>query len=61
MFLSRDELIELTGFKQPSKQANWLQRQGIRYYVNHLNKPVVTKDALIQTQAATVEPNWSAR
>lgn len=33
MFLSRDEIELLTGYKMPSKQIAWLTRNGVRHWV----------------------------
>lgn len=60
MFLSREELIELTGYRQPSKQRLWLDKQNVRYYLRFDNRVVVLKNALTPSQSA-VEPNWSKR
>lgn len=61
MFLSKEELIQLTGYKQPSKQRSWLDRQGIRYYLTIDSRPVVSKDAFTQkhAQTKTIEPRWT--
>jgi hypothetical protein len=32
-FLDRVELIELTGYRYPSKQIEWLRQCGIRHFV----------------------------
>ena len=34
MFLSPDDLSELTGLKRPSAQARWLFRAGMRYAIS---------------------------
>lgn len=33
MFLTRDEMIELTGLKRPTKQIAWLRQYGLRFFV----------------------------
>lgn len=33
MFLTNDQLAELTGFVRPSKQAEWLRREGFEFRV----------------------------
>lgn len=40
--LSDEELIELTGYKYPSKQIDVLQRAGISFIVRKDGKPRVT-------------------
>lgn len=39
--LTNEELEELTGAKQPNKQADILDRNGI-YYIKRLDKSIVT-------------------
>ena len=34
MFLSPDDLSELTGLKRPSAQVRWLSRAGMRYAIS---------------------------
>ncbi len=46
MFLSHDELIELTGYKQPSKQVEWLRSYAIRVYVDRTGHPRVLRSDL---------------
>jgi hypothetical protein len=33
MFLTRDQLFELTGYRMKSKQVSWLRQRGINYHV----------------------------
>lgn len=35
MFLTREELVALTGFKRPSTQARWLRERGWRFDVRN--------------------------
>ncbi len=44
--LSRDELVALTGYKQPSKQITWLQQYGIRVFVSRAGHPRVLRSHL---------------
>lgn len=48
MFLTADELRELTGYKTAARQIDWLRRKGITFIVNALGRPVVPKDAVYQ-------------
>ncbi len=61
MFLSPDELTELTGYKQPKRQVAWLRQQGISLYVAANGRPKVLRSTL---ENATVnrrtEPNFAA-
>lgn len=42
LFLSDDDLIELTGFVIASKQVNWLKCQGYYVETNARGKPRIT-------------------
>ncbi len=46
LFLTPEELVELTGYKQPSKQIAALRRQGVRVFVRRDGKPRVLRSAL---------------
>jgi hypothetical protein len=47
MFLTPDELKELTGFAQPKKVMAWLDQQGYRYRVNGKGWPSVLREVVI--------------
>lgn len=40
-FLTVDELVALTGHKQPKAQKEWLDNNGVNYMVNGKHRPVV--------------------
>ena len=46
LFLTPEELVELTGYKQPSKQIAALRRQCVRVFVTKTGKPRVVRSAL---------------
>lgn len=46
MFLSKDELATLTGFKHKAKQCDQLRRQGVAFRVNARGEPIVCRTAL---------------
>lgn len=46
MFLTSDELAELTGRKIKSKQIEALRRMGLPFHVNACGKPVVPSVAI---------------
>jgi hypothetical protein len=46
MFLTRDQIAELTGYKMPSKQIFWLTRNGVRHWVAATGWPVVPCSAI---------------
>ncbi len=52
MFLTADDLAELTGRKIKSKQIEVLRRMGLPFHVNAVGKPVVTVAALEGRKAA---------
>lgn len=41
MFLTKEDLTNLTGAKKLTNQVNWLRDQGIKYLVNAAGHPVV--------------------
>lgn len=44
LFLTVDELADLTGFKAPHCQARWLTRNRWRYVLNRRNAPRVARN-----------------
>jgi hypothetical protein len=64
IFLTVDELQELTGFTQPAAQIRWLQKWKIRHFVNAHGRAVVTRAAVEGLPASRdrprTEPNWDA-
>ena len=43
MFLTADELRDLTGYTLPAHQLRWLARHGWRHEVSGLGRPVVSR------------------
>lgn len=43
MFLTRDELADLTGYVVPAYQVKWLDRAGYPYALNAAGKPKVLR------------------
>jgi hypothetical protein len=60
MFLSVEELCEMTGYRRYSLQRRWLQREGIGFRVRADGRPVVLISELINTPSPPVQPNFSA-
>lgn len=59
MFLTADELAELTGRRIKSKQIEALRRMGLPFHVNAVGKPVVSAAAIEgRKQAAPSAPAW---
>ena len=57
LFLTPEELIEFTGYKQPSRQINWLRDHGIRVFVNGLGRPRVLRSDLEHKPAERADPS----
>jgi hypothetical protein len=45
-WLSDDELQDLTGYVRPTCQARWLGENGIKFYLNAINKVRVPREAV---------------
>lgn len=72
LFLTPDELVELTGYSARHSQRKWLDANGYRYAVNANNQPKVARDYLLSRlgvvvaaagnadPAATPRPNFAA-
>jgi hypothetical protein len=41
VFLTAEQVAELTGRKQPAAQRRWLDRNGVRYFVRADGRPAV--------------------
>lgn len=59
MFLSSQDISELTGRKTKSKQIEALLRMGLPFWVNAIGKPVVTLTALEGRREAPQEKAWT--
>lgn len=46
MFLTADELRELTGYQTAAAQIRWLTANGIRHWIAKTGRPVVPKSAI---------------
>lgn len=61
MFLSAEQLLELTGYIQPAAQIRWLQKNGVRHFVRADGHPVVQPSALEpQIAGRRAEPKFEA-
>jgi hypothetical protein len=49
MFLTQEEIKQLTGYKNPSAQMRWLQREGFYFRVAADGRPRVLKQFVINT------------
>lgn len=64
-FLSPEELAEITGYKHPGSQKDWLDANGWKYVLNAARRPIVgrwfarMRLAGVQPSAAPgYEPAW---
>jgi hypothetical protein len=55
MFLTDDELVELTGYRQPAKQCEHLRAQRIPFHTNRAGHPRVAR-AILEGRKATEKP-----
>jgi hypothetical protein len=44
MFLTSDQLLELTGYRRPSAQVRALRRMGVEHWIRPDGRPVVRAD-----------------
>lgn len=64
MFLTDEELAELTGYRQPGKQIAMLKRQGVPFHVNAAGHPKVAR-AILEGKHVAVKttkewtPSWA--
>jgi hypothetical protein len=49
--LSRDELVELSGYRRAAEQIAWLRKQGIPHFIARDGHPRVLRDALLHLNA----------
>lgn len=70
LFLTDDELVDLTGYRQPSKQIGQLKAQRIPFHTNRAGHPKVARAVVEGRKVATAEkaekpasswsPSWAA-
>lgn len=64
MFLSAEELVQLTGRKVRSKQIDMLRRMGIPFFVNALGRPVVARASVeggARVVVRSADASWKPR
>lgn len=62
MFLTHDEVCQLTGAKTKAGQVENLKRNGIRHTIKRSGWPSVTKAAIIAPQVSAAEKtSWQPR
>lgn len=70
LFLTHDELHELTGLRIPAYQRRWLEKHGYTFEINASGKPKVLRAFIMQklgmvqhpflSMGIAVEPNFDA-
>lgn len=65
LFLTPDELAQLTGLQRPAAQCRWLTRNGYRFEVGGDRQPKVLRAQLearqgLNSKARTAGPDFSA-
>lgn len=66
MFLTAEQIEELTGYKKPSLQRRWLLANGYRFDVRADGRPALLRAQVEARQHVTArvtsrtEPDWSA-
>jgi len=66
MFLTDEEVADLTGYRQPSKQVAQLRQQGIPFHTNAAGHPKVARAILegkhaqpVVAPAKSWSPSWA--
>lgn len=61
MFLTREQVIELTGYRMKSMQIRWLRDNGVRFFVARDGHPRVLPESLTEEKArARTRPDFEA-
>ncbi|HEY1724001.1 MAG TPA: DUF4224 domain-containing protein [Steroidobacteraceae bacterium] len=62
MFLTREQLEELTGYRQPARQIGWLRKNGVQHFVRADGHPTVRADSIAPDRPTrtSIEPNFDA-
>lgn len=65
MFLTREEVAILTGYKLYKKQCDWLTKNGVKFWVDRSGKPQVPASAIntaaeVANTDAEFELEWVA-
>ena len=60
LFLNDEEVVILTGRKTKSKQIEALRKMGVAFFVNAVNRPMVTRAAIegTKSQVNLEKPSW---
>lgn len=55
LFLTADEIIQLTGRKRAKMQVDQLRKMGIPFHLNAFSKPVIARAAIVGAESKPVE------
>lgn len=47
--LTRDEVVELTGYRRPTEQIAWMRTNGVPHFVGADGRPRVIRAALLES------------
>lgn len=62
LFLTREQIDELTGCKRKAAQAQWLRANRIKHWINAAGWPVVPRSAIDAAPAAAqAVPAWQPK
>jgi hypothetical protein len=56
MFMTSQEIIDLTGFKYAAKQIDWLKENGFLFEVGGDGRPKVLRSYVVNRLGGVVEP-----
>jgi hypothetical protein len=59
LFLTDDEMRELTGRARKGDQVAWLRTSGIPYHVNAAGKPIVARAHFTREPVPANAPAWA--
>lgn len=57
-FLSREDVVRLTGYKLRTKQIEALRAMGIKHRVNAAGEPIVAKEVVLGGRKAKEPEEW---
>jgi len=59
LFLSAQDLIDLTGYVRASAQRAWLARHGMQFWVRADGKPAVPAEQFNQKTRSAAKEKWA--
>lgn len=58
IFLSREDVARLTGYKRRDKQIESLRLMGVKHRVNAAGEPIVAKEVVLGTRKTKEPEEW---